>query len=324
LIVARFAATRIRARFLPAAGPMTRQWDLAANLKLAQTSLKDAKRLLRKKQNRIDVLEEQQKKTIRRLEKYRRRLEDQKRQGPPRTTSEATAAPDESSYPKFRTFAVHGNMCRMLCRSAKEVRKIKRLVGEEAATFEWLRETLASTDVFFDVGADVGTFAIFAASRLGPSGRVYAFEPHVTGVSGLLANIEVNGLRDRVEMVSTQLSDRDEFAPFRHDSPDRPDMAIELRSRCRLDTLLEQGVLPPPTVVRISAGGGEAQVIGGMEKLLRSPHAPRSIHVAVNAATFGEIMSRMNGLGYDATAPAGAPSRDAAEQTPRNVIFAKG
>ena len=41
----------------------------------------------------------------------------------------------------------------------------------------WLDELLHPRDTFFDVGANCGWLALRAARRVGPSGRVVAFEP---------------------------------------------------------------------------------------------------------------------------------------------------
>ena len=49
-------------------------------------------------------------------------------------------------------------------------------------------------DGFVDVGSNIGTYALFARSLVGPEGRVDAFEPHPTAAERLRENITLNDL----------------------------------------------------------------------------------------------------------------------------------
>jgi FkbM family methyltransferase len=60
--------------------------------------------------------------------------------------------------------------------------------------------------VFIDIGANVGTYALFVARRTGPPARVLAVEPHPEARKRLACNLELNGL-DWVETVPVALSD---------------------------------------------------------------------------------------------------------------------
>ena len=41
----------------------------------------------------------------------------------------------------------------------------------------FIRRYLRAGDTFLDIGANIGVYSLLAASRVGPSGRVVAFEP---------------------------------------------------------------------------------------------------------------------------------------------------
>src|SRR5206468_779613 len=56
-------------------------------------------------------------------------------------------------------------------------------------------------DVFLDVGAHLGYFAIVAARVVGPSGRVFAFEPHERLQIELRALVSRNQVERIVEIV---------------------------------------------------------------------------------------------------------------------------
>jgi FkbM family methyltransferase len=61
---------------------------------------------------------------------------------------------------------------------------------------------LRKGDVFLDVGANCGAYALFAARAVGPSGRVIAVEPMPEMLRRLRYNIAVNGFRN-IEVVPT-------------------------------------------------------------------------------------------------------------------------
>ncbi len=66
----------------------------------------------------------------------------------------------------------------------------------------------------FDIGANIGFFAIAAANLVGPTGRVVAFEPNPAVVARLKENVELNGLADRVKIEQSAVGDFDGTAQF--------------------------------------------------------------------------------------------------------------
>jgi FkbM family methyltransferase len=55
---------------------------------------------------------------------------------------------------------------------------------------------LREGDHVIDIGANIGAFTVLAASRVGPSGRVYAFEPDPQVCERLRQNLRINGLKN--------------------------------------------------------------------------------------------------------------------------------
>lgn len=72
---------------------------------------------------------------------------------------------------------------------------------------EFLESVLGPGDVVVDVGANIGNTALAAASRVGPGGRVLAFEPHPRTHAFLLENVALNDAR-QVEVVNAAVGDR--------------------------------------------------------------------------------------------------------------------
>ncbi len=83
------------------------------------------------------------------------------------------------------------------------------LRGEfEPAETAWFCERLKPGDRVVDIGANIGYFTVLAGRRVGPSGRVYAFEP-VPHVRNLLArSVAENRLEDRTEISSLAIGDK--------------------------------------------------------------------------------------------------------------------
>jgi FkbM family methyltransferase len=68
----------------------------------------------------------------------------------------------------------------------------------EPNEFAFLDRILQPGMTFLDVGANDGIYAVFAASRVGPEGTVWAFEPSAREVARLQFNLDLNHLSVRV------------------------------------------------------------------------------------------------------------------------------
>ena len=64
----------------------------------------------------------------------------------------------------------------------------------EPETVRAFAALLAPGMTVLDVGANVGQFTLIAARRVGPTGRVHAFEPTPELVAHVFRNLELNGL----------------------------------------------------------------------------------------------------------------------------------
>ena len=153
----------------------------------------------------------------------------------------------------------------------------------------WLGQVLRAGMVFVDVGANIGEFTLFGAKRVGPSGRVLAFEPGDTMHEVLTRNVEANRL-SQVEIHRVGLGDREATLPLFAPAPGeedphlfstyreahgagaaRPVQTIQLR---RLDDVLAERPLERLDVLKIDVEGGELPALEGARDTL-SRHRPR-------------------------------------------------
>lgn len=201
------------------------------------------------------------------------------------------------------------------CHGEEELYRVRTLYEKEPGTLHWIDSELRPNDVFFDIGANIGLFTIYAACRLKRPGAAYAFEPHAPSFCSLLRNIELNGIRNRVHALSCALHVEDGFFPFNYRvlTPGASDSqldsmrtaeqkkfkpkAVELKQGAGVDTLIRQGVIESPDLVKIDVDGNELLILQGMEKLLCGTQAPRAIQVEVNPR-YPELRDYLKGTGF--------------------------
>ena len=143
-----------------------------------------------------------------------------------------------------------------------------------------------------DIGAHVGFFALGAAKRVRPQGRVYAFEPAPENASILERHISFNGFIDRVEIVRKVVSDINGVVPFYTNGEtmaasilrenlerwslqhfDSPTVELEAPS-VSLDRFCADANIKPD-VIKMDVEGAELQVLRGARQVM-SDH-PMSI-----------------------------------------------
>lgn len=206
-----------------------------------------------------------------------------------------------------------GHRYRFVADSLPAYQRGRHLLHKEPTTIRWLRANLRPADVFLDIGANVGTFSIFAGKHLSGHGHVYACEPHLPTAVQLLQNIHANGLQERVSVISIAASGEDGFAPFSyrrwHSGASGSQLAVdgapvlaapvgvELKCGMRVDTMIAQGAIRTPDLIKIDTDGIETQILSGMRDLL-GKKGPRSVLAEVPSAHYDSQVALMRNLGY--------------------------
>jgi FkbM family methyltransferase len=136
-----------------------------------------------------------------------------------------------------------------------------------------------------EVGANIGWHTLLVAERVGPSGRVVAFEPNPLAFTLLHLNIFVNGYWDRCRVEQLALSDSAGTADlhvvgsFLGSGRLRPFNAGDLAwhhqtdhsFQVRMSTLDEAvGDDPHFDILKIDVEGAEAQVFAGAAEFFKS------------------------------------------------------
>ena len=165
----------------------------------------------------------------------------------------------------------------------------------EPLTHEWyplaiLQSFVRPGDTVWDVGANIGLYSRILVNWLG-AGRVIAFEPMSENLPELLYNLASGRIADRVTVCNVALSDRDGEAAFQIDdmqsasgsldavlggdaSAGRASVGLPPKTErviCRsIDSLLDEGALPAPDVMKVDVEGAERLLLDGGRRFLSS------------------------------------------------------
>ena len=159
---------------------------------------------------------------------------------------------------------------------------------KEPETLDWIDRAVRAGDTFFDVGANIGVYALYAALRH-PQARVVAIEPEYANLHLLRDNLVANGLQERVWVYALALSngigvsylhlqDWSPGAALHTEFPrlltmtqaGRPVLGREGISTMTLDAFCEQTGWAPHCM-KIDVDGGELQILEGGRCTLRAP-----------------------------------------------------
>jgi FkbM family methyltransferase len=132
---------------------------------------------------------------------------------------------------------------------------------------------IRATDLFFDIGANIGSYTVLVAG--GTGARVVAVEPIPSTFRALRANVRLNELDDRVTLLNVGLGAEEGKARFTRDldSMNRalaPGETVDSAIDVALATL--DGIADPvvPTFMKLDVEGYETQVLAGGDKTMRS------------------------------------------------------
>lgn len=160
--------------------------------------------------------------------------------------------------------------------------RTQTLLTKEPETIQWISE-MPNDSVFWDVGANIGLYSIFAAKTR--KNTVIAIEPSFVNIATLAENIRLNGISSRVLVLAVALSDFDGPAVLSMDNIEighsnnqicigtnqieRLNSAQNLILVASIDSLIKNSKVPTPTHIKIDVDGIELAILKGAEKSLK-------------------------------------------------------
>ncbi len=194
----------------------------------------------------------------------------------------------------------------------------RNLVGREPETIEWI-DAFEAPCTFWDVGANVGTYALYAALR--PGIEALAFEPAAATYAALCRNIEANGSGERVRAFCIALSGNTQLGSLNMSATNAGNSfnSFESTENCfgnPIDIKFRQATvgfsidefrllfgLAPPNYLKIDVDGTEAQILAGAAATLADP-ALRSVLIELEVADTernARIVERLERAGFGIT-----------------------
>jgi FkbM family methyltransferase len=174
-----------------------------------------------------------------------------------------------------------------------------------------------SGDVAVDVGAHIGLYSIALAQRVGPSGKVIAFEPDPDNASHLAENVRLNGVADRLELRREAVGAVAGEASFASNGIESSIVAEQTGLRVPVVTLDEALRGSAVGVLKIDVEGFEEGVLRGARGLLGAQERrPRVVFLEVHpfawhrsGTTSESLLEYLQSVGYRPETLAGAPVR---------------
>ena len=161
--------------------------------------------------------------------------------------------------------------------------RVQTLFSKEPITIKWIRK-FQQNKVFFDVGANVGMYSIFAA--INSLVKVYSFEPESNNFQSLMQNIHSNNLYNKVSAFPVGVSDTTKFTKLYLNSFSTADshhsvnykLDSDLKDKdfkyfqgifsTSLDDLVTKWKLQIPNYIKIDVDGIENKIIDKSENIL--------------------------------------------------------
>jgi len=171
----------------------------------------------------------------------------------------------------------------------------------------FVRAFLRPGDVVFDIGANIGLYSVIAGRAVGPTGRVFAFEPNPAAFTHLRHNVRINRLGN-VTCVSQAASDTSErrdlsvvlegwdaYSSF-GTITGRPAQSVAVNVET-IDTFVAAYGLgdKPVAFVKIDVEGWEPHVLAGATELLSRTFAP-VVQIELNAEALASAGATLDGL----------------------------
>jgi len=168
---------------------------------------------------------------------------------------------------------------------------------KEPETLDWI-ETFNPNSVFWDIGANVGIYGIYAA-KVEPSQKVFSFEPNVFNLEYLARNINLNRLQSQVTIIANPLSDRTKVGSMNMSNIEHGGslnafdtltgfdgnqinliFSYQTTSFCA-DDLVEKCGIEQPDYIKMDVDGIEGLILDGASQVLKNKKL-KSILLEVN------------------------------------------
>jgi FkbM family methyltransferase len=206
---------------------------------------------------------------------------------------------------------------RMICRFDVPYEAMVWARQEEEHELRALRALLTPGDHFVDCGANVGLWSLVAAGRVGPGGRVTAFEPNPAAFQRLTQNVSASGeIGRRVTALNVAVAAGPGQVAFETGAHHNLGRIVSTAAAGSIVvpavSLDEQLAGTPIHAIKLDIEGGEAAALRGAARILtlQRPSVWAEFNVAISGNTrIGDwdVYGLLRGFGYTCRRISSAP-----------------
>ena len=161
---------------------------------------------------------------------------------------------------------------------------------DEYAAF---RREVRAGEIVLDIGANLGAYTLVFGNSVGPSGRVYAFEPAPDARAGLERHVSLNALEDRVVVRPEAVSAAQGTARFTASGASGSNRLSSGREGCEVSTTSIDAFCAPlglrPDVIKVDVEGAELDVLKGARATIASGGRGLRLYVEMHPGVWPEL-----------------------------------
>jgi FkbM family methyltransferase len=199
----------------------------------------------------------------------------------------------------------------LVCNSASEVHYAHHFFDREPSALRWI-ESFEGPCTFWDVGANIGIYSLFAALKRNV--KVYAYEPSASSHAALYTNISANSLDDQVVALCLGFFEKTELGRLymstvqagaaMHQFGDLEGSSLDDGNKkymqhvitFTIDQFRKLFKLQVPTYLKIDVDGVEREILYGASETLRDENI-RSILIEMSVSNPIKNKNIINFLG---------------------------
>lgn len=239
------------------------------------------------------------------------------------------------------TIETRGGPIHFFCPSPLLASRAETLLTKEPDTIQWI-DSFAEQSVFWDVGANVGVYSLYAATK--PGIAVLSFEPLAANFHVLSRNIQLNDFAGRVIAYCVALSGTTELGMLNMESPAMGSALTqfgqlgEMSPYCTkgtngsahgmigfsVDDFIDQFHPDFPNYIKLDVDGLEWSILQGARKTL-SDSRLRSLMVELSLSNEDEralALALLHDFGFSLISVGAGQATDAGEGA--NHLFERG
>ena len=160
--------------------------------------------------------------------------------------------------------------------------RVKTIFTKEPITIDWINK-FKKNDIFWDVGANVGIYTIYAVIK--SKVHAYAFEPMPLNYKSLCLNISLNKVNDKITPFCLALNDKNMFSylyikwleegyagtSFNTPLEISSKNGLKIRQFCtNIDTLVYKLGMRCPNYLKIDVDGNDLLILKGAQKVMKN------------------------------------------------------